>query len=117
MDDKPPMTDNLDNQQILEKAIQKAIDGGWKPMGGNKPFPIKFLDVETVIKNDPRLYVFSHDFAKALWGEGKVSTDYSSFNAPPGMFENSPIGDWKSHLKEMVIAENPLEYLGDNLPE
>lgn len=45
--------------------------------------------------------IFNHDFAKALRGEKKIIV---------GMIE-----PWKYHLQQMVIADDPIKYLGENL--
>lgn len=100
------------NQQILEKAIQKAIDGGWKLH-------------EHWIWTDNPLYdlgvdefnyehvIYSHDFAKALW-PGNIEIQHGNWDEPSTM-TTEVVQAWKSHLQRMVIADDPIKYLGDNL--
>lgn len=105
----------MTNQQILTKAIQKAIDGGfkWIPQilnQGNRVY-IAFngeqFDVVSVI--------FSHDFAKALWGDD----NYGNTNVDAGAMhiikrvKYTPA--WEVHLMLMVISDDPIKYLGENL--
>jgi hypothetical protein len=69
----------MSNEQILKKAIKKAIKNGWK-------VDYKFNGRNVKVKNDseglPTFYwikedmrqqardiIFNHDFAKAFWGE------------------------------------------------
>ena len=55
----------MTNEEILKKAVEKAIEGGWKPQSTDI--------VDEVIKIHKSLgfyfhIIFSHDFAKAFWG-------------------------------------------------
>lgn len=104
----------MTNQQILTKAIQKAIDGGWD------------IDLETVLQEMQKkwsLYglqytgysglLFSKDFAKALWGD-----EFKYFLARNG--RGSSVGQieyiaWQYHLQQMVVAEDPIKYIGENI--
>ncbi|MDD4027004.1 MAG: hypothetical protein PHO75_02330 [Candidatus Shapirobacteria bacterium] len=74
----------MNNKEILEKAIQKAIDNGFKIIIGDilvtridcedlDKIYIHFFDNET---NESDMFtfnlwkiIFSHDFAKSFWGE------------------------------------------------
>lgn len=47
--------------------------------------------------------IFNHSFAKAFWGEEPINiADYKEVEWIPA---------WKLHLQQMVLLENPLEYL------
>lgn len=82
----------MSDAKTIEKAIQKAVDGGWQaPWGTGKWYPQEHS------VND---IIFSHDFATALWGEQKA------FSLERG---------WQSHLQQMVVADDPIEYLRENL--
>jgi len=116
----------VSNQEILEKAIQKAIDGGWK----GSPYLDYMKLAGEQWKSDMVMgegiwlvaivYSPPHDFAKALWGEvadlkdvqytlelgeGEVTTPIYRLSMPL----------WKWHLQNMVIADNPIAYLGENI--
>jgi|SRR5688572_6376109 len=104
----------MTNQQILIKAIQKAIDGGWKPedwVQGAQHLTQSLLQLDKV-----NTVIFSHDFAKALWGE-KVTYPTANEWRSDGHAETAefvgPI--WQYHLQQMVIADDPTAYLGENI--
>lgn len=53
--------------------------------------------------------VYNHDFAKALWGEEEHTLHF-----PEGeIHRQSPV--WQYHLQQMVIAADPIQYLGMHL--
>jgi hypothetical protein len=120
------LTPAINKQLVLEKAIQKAIDGGWEAHG-------VFRQVEFLVDEDMALLVwydygdeatflgfrsendviFNHDFAKALWGERKVDR----IEELPGRVKTyyKTNSGWHYHLQQMVIAEDPIKYLGENI--
>ena len=125
------------SKEILEKAIRKAIDGGWKGTPymsldgdwmGNPPkwrVAQPFMDAVIIyttggldcldIHINSEHVIFNHDFAKALWGdEEHGEEDYYSpkHNDCSG---SSWLKSWEYHLKEMVIADDPIKYLGENI--
>ena len=83
----------MTNQEILQKAISKAIDGSWD----GKPDPWGDTSVFDLI--------FNHDFAKAFFGE--YPTRIPAYS--------DALENWQYHLKLMVVAEDPITYLGENL--
>lgn len=135
----------MTNQQILEKSIQKAISGGWKPGWLDRRPVVKWGAVYSTDFDEGegvqvigyhaksnasywffpvRELLFNHDFAKALWGKEVISDTcrcgykpiteaHSILNGPHGPI-NDKIG-WKKHLQRMVIAEDPIKYLGENI--
>jgi len=96
----------MTNEQILKKAIEKAKDNGWET---------------NIISVNPGcesvLSIFSHSFAKALWGEewlcsgcGRtLSTDGCVGIARPHHLYT--VISWQYHLRNMVIKEDPIQYL------
>lgn len=125
-------------QKILEKAIQKAIDGGWQGFWGES----KKLDsvittndaisgmptVTISIRHNARIFgyggipifniIYSHDFAKALWGEepyAKVVWPHPDYKVKTGAKELVFTSYWQYHLQRMVITEDPIKYLGENI--
>lgn len=105
----------MTDQQILEKAIQRAIDGGWdaKGLGGAEawtdyPRALKAMAIYTLLNEGAGdgylLFIFNHDFAKALWGDVLTGYDMDGLQEP-----------WKFHLQQMVIADDPIAYLGENI--
>ena len=97
----------MNNNQILEKAIKKAVDNGWE---GKFP-PID--DVELLLQATESI-IFSHSFAKAFWG-GDEEKDYRFLQATCPECGNPQLIDgmyvWQRRLQEMVLLENPLQYL------
>lgn len=103
----------MTNQQILTKAIKKATNNGWKFREGyvflddwKTPAPLKsvqFLETATgeVWHIPYQGIIFNHDFAKALWGDAEHG--------------QSQLENWQEHLQQMVIAEDPISYLGSHL--
>lgn len=107
----------MTSEEILTKAIQRAIDNGWK---FNR---VDMIDVPKELAewaynyHHPRYMqlIYQHDFAKALWG-----------NMPPGYWNSMKIGEekgeltikhWQYHLQQMVIADKPIKYLGEHLDD
>ena len=102
----------MNNEQILKKAIEKAIKNGYKPDGllgavlrgeigvGLNP------NVYLHLTREPAGYyniIFSHDFAKAFWGYGRESGYAKKINTKKE--------DWRYHLKAMVLVEDKLKYI------
>ena len=119
------------NQQILEKAIQKAIEGGWRGDLLGKLCVISYGDVFEVTNGDAgetwsvEEIIYNKAFAKALWGEQEHTFDFNSLydqtcgrcKAQFCKHEYGPEVErcWQYALQQMVIAPDPIKYLGDNL--
>ena len=118
------------NQEILEKAIQAAIDGGFKPwfpltdeqlprnesieIDGDGIYKHVFTnddDYSELIETSEAI-IFNHDFAKALWGEELYYGSRDKYPHSP-----TAIRTYQYHLQQMVIEEDPIKYLGKNLPK
>lgn len=95
----------MKDKEILEKAIQKArargwtnkerwIESGWEPN-----------DIEQGIHLP---LIFNHDFAKALWSKQckNAGGDHGTEGCIPW---------WRYNLQQMVIADDPIKYLGEHL--
>ena len=108
----------MTNKEILEKAIQKAIDNGW--LGD-------MLDLNVEEQDDGILRIYwdntewsvldiivNHAFAKALWGGRRIKPGEQ---APYGIGtkHNGIVASWEYHLQNMVIADDPIKYLGENI--
>lgn len=115
----------MTNQEILEKAIQKAIDGGLTGYWADRYKSCKHLDEMEYLVNGNNIddgkpvetLIFNHNFAKALWGEEK---DYARhmflFKDGTTWYEyDNTISSWQYHLQQMVIADDPIKYLGEHL--
>jgi hypothetical protein len=125
----------MTHQHILEKAIQKAIDGGWKGLliHDGHYYDHDFInwryDEETrrLINDEPspedyeelpvEAIIFNHDFAKSLWSNSFGYITYRLYDSalpPTGDFF---INGWKFHFQQMVIADDPILYLEGAIQE
>ena len=84
----------MTNEEILKAALQKTAKNGWD-RGTNKGD----LAVGKMLAMYPQV-IFSHDFAKAFWGE-KLIWQHDLHSIP----------SWQDKLKEMVVSEHPIKYL------
>lgn len=113
----------MTNQQILEKAIAKAIENAWEFDNLDKWEWHAIKKTDTVMTDwyyfilthdgeerfiDAYRVIFHSDFAKALWGTRFLKVIDTDLPMLPA---------WQFHLQQMVIADNPIAYLGDNLPQ
>lgn len=94
--------------EILQKAIEKAVENGWDcKIRFSKGSSIKgfILDPEDFDADFYPIVIFSHDFAKAFWGE----EDWKSTNVDITI-HNLPAYLW--HLARLAESEDRLEYIG-----
>jgi len=91
----------MTNEQILEKAIEKAWKNGfnqdkfwedWNTTGGDSYQP----------QNYEFMVIFSHDFAKAFWG------DDIGYDMGDGLGREKC---WEVNLQIMVLEKEPINYL------
>lgn len=99
----------MTNQEILVKAFSKAAENDWSA-------PVAMRSDEALAKyysEDPYEVIFSHDFAKALWGQSYEN--YLWVNCL--LCHATPVKKpaWEMHLQQMVIAEDPIRYLAENV--
>lgn len=83
----------MTNEEALTKALKKA------------GYPDDFLN--PLFKNNNiycRGIIFSHDFAKAFWGNKNIEWC-------PIHEEMILVPAWQYHLRQMVLEENPIDYL------
>ena len=57
----------------------------------------RYMSVETFLDK----IIFSHDFAKAFWGDKNYLDPDRAYYIPA----------WKHHLQQIVLEEKPLKYL------
>jgi len=124
------------NKEILKKAIEKALANGWmfdlkweNASISNIQYPNYYMgeiildyegDEGVALALHKSVYevIFSHDFAKAFWGEDQtmVIIDnegdwYPTNDLGPCKFYEIRLIEWQYHLQQMVIEENPINYL------
>ena len=108
----------MSDKEILEKAIQKAIDGGLTGFWKNRYEmcqelnEMQFLTGGNLAEMGHSIesLIYDHQFAKALWNTPRF--------APAGSihFETRDgLSEWQYHLKEMVVSPDPIQYLKDNI--
>ena len=122
----------MSNREVLEKAIRKAIDGGWKhansldnpdewtlydafpAFNGEDSTKLKHPFIELEGWNDyfsVKELLFDHEFARALWGnELKKAQNFSYYWNEVGADT-----EWEFQLQRMVISPNPIDYLRENM--
>ena len=84
----------MTNEEILKKAIEKAWKSGYE--GEKKVKKWHYL----VQKGTLESIIFSHDFAKAFWGEEIVEKEILAGTC--GYIA------WKYHLQVMILEEDPI---------
>ena len=110
----------MEQEEILKRAIKRAVKGGWSWKGFNKFTKVTIEDngddVYAYLHQDTGLYlpapinniIFSHDFAKAFWGD-KLSSSHDCVDEQSCCLSGIPL--WQFHLQQMVLEKNPLKYL------
>lgn len=106
----------MTNQEILEKAISKAIENGYKGYVLHRVSSIsKYEDGDFYLGKINQL-LFNHDFAKALWVGDSPLVNYTLNDDTKGA-SGEIIPNWQYHLQQMVVAKDPIKYLGEHLGE
>jgi hypothetical protein len=95
-------------------------------------------DGDITIMYNLEAIIFNHDFAKALWGEEeyitpvyhlnkaiwiyiegliqpKLKARYNTISEDIGIPPINGLASWQYHLQQMVIADDPIEYLGKHI--
>lgn len=117
----------MKNEEILQKAIGKAESNGYRFGNPDLLKKVRYIEDEEVWLYKSGAYyaslhqiIFSHDFAKAFWGEEKVD-EYGLTQSERELASHGRQGlpgswgyhnlAWKYNLQQMVVLENPLLYL------
>jgi hypothetical protein len=113
----------MDKHLILQSAIIIAMRNGWV-----KPRSLPSITPENLaldaLRDIPywQGIVYSHDFAKALWGteEDQFMYPESEGVAPNDNQKQAELcwqEIWRYHLQQMVISDDPIAYLAENMLE
>lgn len=124
----------MTNQEILEKAIQKAIDNKWGMFGFVDRYyidwivdwPTRTFRIRTRIsKNgydfegyDVYRLIFNHELAKALWGDTNIEVYgglWTRGMPKPTTIELHHVPAYLHQLQQMVISDDPIRYLGKHI--
>ena len=101
----------MTNKEIINTAFEKAEKNGWK----NCPPTLCISEYEEYSSAEQWafMFIFSHDFAIAFWGEKRLQT-HLYVPEEAGMFGLSVTKSmcaWMFHLQEMVLEKEPLKYI------
>lgn len=128
-----------DHEQILSRAINKAIENGWK-----RPSYLPSVSVENLahdaVNGLPYVntIIYNHEFAKALWGEKRervwacpkcgYAIEWYKHNESQQycptdgrklkdatMVDEYAEHPWHYHLQQMVISPDPIQYLAEHI--
>lgn len=81
-------------------------------------------------RTELKTYLFDHELAKALWGDWPMAYDGSRLTTKEyfgymhkeklwaGYYESDVAYKgkiWQYHLQQMVVADDPIKYLGENM--
>lgn len=115
------------NPEILKTAIERAIEAGWSYLGtpdngwgfdaGQWHVVHNYLCIYHFKMADTHIHysqiLFNHDFARAIWGEDNYPVSVRGSVNLTNRVMYTPA--WMIHIQQMVIAEDPIRYLGDNI--
>lgn len=122
----------MTNEEILKLAIEKAVRNGWLGGGeigtllvGEYDYDDRAVYIEIQSSDRGTTYrsfydlIFSHDFAKAFWGEAEVCESDGVLINDRGchcaIYQEwgrcfTELA-WQYHLQQMVLEEDPISYL------
>lgn len=101
----------MTDKEILQKVIGKMYLEA-REIRVIEYYNILRVDVYTMESQFPAIsmpyqcIIFSHDFAKAFWGEKKIFEKEITYS---GVTDETKA--WQYHLQQMVLWGNPLHYL------
>lgn len=135
----------MNNKEILTSAIEQAEKSGFNIYAFGDPqhsqyevrdSPYRFckwklheclqvwfwgFDGQLSFARDFEHVLFSHDFAKAFWGEKRIAYEINErgdfFGGELHCFEGDDhtllhhCEEWKHHLQQMALEEDPIKYL------
>ncbi len=102
---------HMKNEEIFNKAIDKAVEGGYSPRHINWAESSYIEEKESII--------FDHRFARAFWPQVELKKcDYCCVLVGPGgrhysscVVFKEPAPLWQHHLQIMVLCEDRIQYL------
>ena len=118
----------MNQKTKLTKVIERAIKNKWD-FFGHKPLLDHFevlsdgLFIDMTMEDgimasyQTNTILFSHDFAKAYWGENKILVCELSAEIGVGAGEKhrrKTIPMWQYHLQQAALSKDPITYYHDN---
>ena len=110
----------MTDKEVLEKALERAIENGLDE-SNNFGWQLETLKVSPKIRNNGSCgtrddnefhineVVFHHDFAKAFWPSISCHHKGEAYRHSPPCKKGQ--WGWEYHLQQMVLEENPINYL------
>ncbi len=108
----------MNKQEILTKAIEKAVEGGWNVFEETFKYQAMtagIAETYSIDVNEPKLgmafpkqytnFIFSQGFLKAFFGEEEFARECCAYC--DGVFDEK----WQHHACEMLLSDDPIEYL------
>ena len=123
-------TSKMTDKEVLQKAIEMAVKNGYKYFDLDDFYITRtiypdyhqgYIHIDYIAKNQSATgviigvynVIFSHDFAKSFWnGDGIVLI--SDGKTVESIKINDPLLEplsWQYYLQQMVLEENPIDYL------
>lgn len=101
----------MTDKQILKKAIEKAVKNGYI-FDYTKKYWSESLWHKLQFQGYYERFIFNHGFAKAFFGDGfnkitVVPEQYDYYHTDCHLIDK----DWKFHLQQLVLEEDPIKYL------
>jgi len=107
----------MSQEDKLKAIISKAVEGGWDE--ASMPWKLSFNEL---LEEGIYSYIFSHSFAKAIFGQEEVNAnDYLEELGKVEDMNPYRIGLWlpkfEVHLQQAVISPNPIDYVYGNMSQ
>ena len=99
----------MTDEQILKAVVEKAEKNGWDTTIGFTPLSSPQQDAGLSVE----AVIYNKDFAKAFWGAG-MNLGTAACECPTCALK---LSNWQHHLQQMVLEEEPLQYLKQFLTE
>ena len=113
----------MKDKEVLQKAIEIAVKNN--AMWGELFITTEFNEENKGMKLNKEIqwmksYIFSHDFAKAFQSSEDISNaltpqknrfELHKDNGEKFFVNSKDIHAWQYHLQQMVLEENPINYL------
>ncbi len=127
----------MTNEQILKKAVEKAVKNGLDCELGGTGKVVKVFHGKNITAKMLTMFefIFSHDFAKAIWGKetiyklqcSKCKADYNIWDEKDSELISASYccydgkklkrvvdyvsETWQGELRRMVLEPEPLKYI------
>ncbi len=109
--------------EVLQEAIRIAVNHGLTGYWADRYRmclelgELDYLTSSQIFEHGKSVegLIYDHEFAEALWGDKFINPVMRDDTGSQVIAIKQTA--WRHHLRQMVVADNPLEYLKENLPE